>query len=705
MQTKLFKYFNKILIIALISIVGISSVLTSCENEEEESKDVELLSFGPMPVARGGELRFIGKNLDKVSSIVLPDNISIANFTSQTSELITLTVPQEAVPGLVKIVHADGEITTKTPIGFSEPISIANLSPSPIKAGQELTITGDYLNLVTEVIFTDRVSVTEFVSQSRTQLKLLVPATAQTGKIVVSNGEEDPILVYSTNELGVVLPAITSITPNPVKAGTAITITGTNLDLVLKAVFGGNKEVTAFTSKTETQIVLNVPADAKDGSMILIPASAINITSASALTMVVPTVSVSPTTVKNGDEVVVTGTNLDLIDQVIFGGNKQGSINPGGSATQITVNVPIDAVSGAIKFITKADKEVVGNNLTFLAPIFTSFTPDALKAKQTITITGSNLDLVSLVNFTGGVSGAITNQTETELVVTVPVGATTGKITLLSSNGTSVQSASDLTMNVTLPDFISYGELRAEPGKKLTINGSNLSIVKEVLFPGDVVATSYYSKSDTKIEVLVPVGLAIGTAQIKIITFDGDEGLFPAIFIGSTEPVKDPALLINGFDEAGHDLGWDNWSGISERLTDANSISGAYLHGNANLNAWDWKWVWGCNHDQLVKPGIADAANYVLKLDVNITAITTAAGNRFQFKFAGTSSEWVSLGIKNADGTYSTTGWVTVTLDLVNDLKISGTIPASGEWGLILQPSEAMDFKVFNIDNIRFEAK
>ena len=46
----------------------------------------------------------------------------------------------------------DGDITTKTEIGFSEPISIAGFTPATVKAGDELTITGDYLNLVGEVI-------------------------------------------------------------------------------------------------------------------------------------------------------------------------------------------------------------------------------------------------------------------------------------------------------------------------------------------------------------------------------------------------------------------------------------------------------------------------------------------------------------------------------------------------------------------------
>ena len=205
-----------------------------------------------------------------------------------------------------------------------------------------------------------------------------MPAEAQTGKIAVSNAEEEPIIVYSANSLTVKLPAFTSVTPNPVKAGTALTIAGTDLDLVKTVTLGGNKVIAAasFTSHNATQIVLNVPADTKDGKVIMMPASGVAVTSADDLVMVVPTVSVTPVTLKNGQDITVTGTNLDLVDHVTFGGNKQGTIKAGGTATQILVTVPDDAVTGVVTFVTKAAKEVAGPNLTMIDPVFTSFSSD-----------------------------------------------------------------------------------------------------------------------------------------------------------------------------------------------------------------------------------------------------------------------------------------------------------------------------------------
>ncbi|HPK85669.1 MAG TPA: IPT/TIG domain-containing protein [Bacteroidales bacterium] len=704
------KFRNWALLFATICVVGAGLLFTSCEGKEEEDTRVVLQSFGPMPIARGAELKFIGLNLDRVTAVILPENISITSFTKKEARLLTLTVPQEAVPGYVVLKTPDGDITTKTMIGFSEPVSIAGFTPATVKAGDELTITGDYLNLVKEVILTDRITVAEddFISHSRTEIKLTVPAEAQTGKIAVSNGDEEPIIVYSASTLTVTLPAFTTVTPNPVKAGTNLTIAGTNLDLVLSVRLGGGKVIEAgdFVSHSATQIVLTVPADTKDGKVILVPASGVEVSTETDLVMVVPTLSVTPVTLKNGADITVTGTNFDLIDHVIFGGNKQGTIKAGGTATQILVTVPDDAVDGVVTFVTKADKEVTGPNLTMIVPAFSSFSPTSARANTTITISGTDLDLVTKVIFTGDLEGAIGARTETSLAVTVPVGARTGKITIETKNGTRVVSAIDFTLQANLPTFGSYTEFRGEPGKILTINGTNLLLVKELIFPGNVPATAYGVKTDTRIEVYVPMNVTRGYGTIALLTYEGEQGIFPQIFFGATDPVVDPALMINDFEVGadGHDLGWDNWGGAVELGNDpAIAISGNYMHGVLPaLNGWTW--IWGCNHSQLPKPSVTKADHY-LKMDVNITRPFAPGTGSFTMKLAGTDIDIGHLGIQNSDGSWSTPGWITITFDLATYEALPAVIPSSGDWGMTLWTGVDMDLTGLYVDNIRFEHK
>lgn len=681
------------LLFAMLCTVGASVLLTSCKKEEPDTK-VELLSFGPMPIARGAELRFIGRNLDRVTAVVIPDNISITTFTTRSPELLTVTVPQEALPGYVVLKTPEGDITTKTEIGFSEPISVASFTPATVKEGDELTITGDYLNLVGEVIFTDRVSVIKanFISQSRTQIKLLVPAEAQTGKIAVSDAEEDPVIVYSASSLTVKLPVFTTITPNPVKAGTALTIAGTDLDLVKSIILGGNKTITTFTSQSATQIVLTVPADTKDGKVTMIPASGVRIVSADDLVMVVPTVSVTPVTLKNGQDITVTGTNLDLIDRVIFGGDKQGAIKAGGTATQILVTVPDDAVTGAVKFITKAEKEVSGPVLTMINPVLVSFTPTSAKPGTDITISGTDLDLVVDVMFTGPIKGNIGTRSETSMAVTIPVGAKTGKITLVTKNGSSVQSAIDLTVLSNLPNFTGFTESKGVPGEILTLNGTNMLLIKELIFPGNIRATAYGEKTDTRVEVYVPENVAGGYGQITMVTYEGEQGLLPSIFFGGTDPITAQTIMITNFNGGGATQ--STWGGVVTFGLPSVPFDGtAAMLG---LTGSGWAWTWSQNWDNNCRPPLAHPENYVLKMDICIT--TPAPGVEAGICLKG----WTTAPyLGNIFQTSTGGNWITMTFDVLTaGMSIDGT----GDWGIWINGS-SYDLRGVMIDNLRFDPK
>tara|TARA_R110002050_G_scaffold69613_2_gene150655 strand:+ start:7307 stop:9439 length:2133 start_codon:yes stop_codon:yes gene_type:complete len=708
MQTKFFKYITRAMLISALCLASFGAVFTSCDDDDDDgmTTGVVLESFGPMPIARGAQLSFIGRNLDQVTAIVLPSSLEITEFGTKSPGLITLTVPQNAVEGFVVLKTPQGEIKTKTEIGYMEPISIESFTPTSIKAGQELTIKGDYLNLVKEVIFTDRAALgdTAFITQSRTELKLLVPAEAQSGKIAVSNGAEDPVIVYSEADLTVTLPAFTEISPNPVKAGEMLTITGTNLDLVEKIVLGGEKNITEFESQSETKIELNVPSDTQDGKVTMVPASMVAVVSEVDLILVVPTVGVAPTTVKNGGGVTITGTNLDLITKVEFAGGAEGTVSDGGTDTEIIVTVPELAVSGEIVFSTAAGKTVSGGEITIVAPSITGFEPASGKPNTDVVITGADLDLVAKVVFTGGLEGTISAQSETSLTVSIPVGAQTGAISLIAINGVELKTASDFEVLSNLPDFTSYTEPRGEPGKILTLNGTKLDLIKELIFPGGVTATAYGMKTDTKVEVYVPESVTWGFGQITMTTYEGEEGLLPQIYFGGIQAIVDPSLIINDFDEEGHDLSWDNWGGQVALGSDpALGISGNYMVG-ANTAINGWSWIWGCNHDQLPKVSVM-TADHVLKMDINITKPLLSTDYSFTMKLAGTDISIGKLGLEYPDGSHSTPGWITITFDLADYDNLPETIPASGDWGMTYWASTPNDITGLYIDNIRFEKK
>jgi ligand-binding sensor domain-containing protein len=105
----------------------------------------------------------------------------------------------------------------------------------------------------------------------------------------------------------------------------------------------------------------------------------------------------------------------------------------------------------AVANYTSNTVSVIRNNPVFPPPSITSFAPASGTEGTSITITGANFDPVSANNTAtiNGVSATVTSSTTTSLTITVPTGATTGKIAV-TVNGQTATSATDFTF-VTLP--------------------------------------------------------------------------------------------------------------------------------------------------------------------------------------------------------------------------------------------------------------
>ena len=254
---------------------------TSCDDDDDDFSTeqyvggVSLNVFGPCPVARGGELRFLGSGMKHIQSITLPGSGDITDIKVISDNEIRITVPQDAMPGYVVLHSSKGDITTKTLLSFTEPISLDKVSPLTVKAGDVLTLTGDYLNLISEVIFADDVAVSEeeFTSHSRYEIKLPVPAEAQSGKIILSDGAEIPNWIYSEDELTVTLPAVADVLDlTGAKPGETVTVTVSNVDLVTKVIMPNDDEVEFTVDGDKLSFVL--PANVTDGTICMVPASA-----------------------------------------------------------------------------------------------------------------------------------------------------------------------------------------------------------------------------------------------------------------------------------------------------------------------------------------------------------------------------------------------------------------------------------------------
>lgn len=689
---------NKFLYASFVACILIGGLLfTSCDKDEEDLTTVKLSAFGPSPALRGGELKFIGANLDKVSAVVLPENIEITTFVSKTANELVIAIPQNTAPGLVTLKTPQGDITTKTPLTFTEPISIESVAPAAVKAGDVFTINGDYLNLIAQVIFSDGIAIdsADFISQSRYKIEVTVPIEAQTGKVIISNGAEIPVLVYTANEVQVTLPAVTSVAPNPVKPGTELQINGTNFQLVKSLVFADGITVDNFTVNTaKTQITANVPANTKEGSIKLVAFSGVEVEVTTPLSLISPAItSITPNPVKNGATLTVAGTNLDLVIGATFGGDVTGVILSQ-SATKLEITVPLTATEGKVVLNTNSGKTAESAVLTFVRPTISSIAPLALVAGNDITITGTNLDLVSKVKFGGGLSVDVTNATATSLKVTVPMAATSGKITLITTNGTEIESTDALAVEAAnKPVITGVSPSTLKPGQKLTFSGSKLHLVEAIYF-GTIKAVLYGIRTESSIEVYVPETAAPGKQKAKFVAFDGAEVMSPEFSVTGTDPILSSTIMITNFDGGGNSQ--STWGSSFTFGTPAVDLNGtAAMIGKSGVTT-SWDWLWAANWGAI--PSLPNPEKYVIKMDICITK--PVSGITMGMCLKG----WdISVNLGDIFSTSTNGQWATLTFDVLNSSMV---IDGTKDWGLYISGASATyDFSGIMIDNLRFDLK
>mgnify|MGYP003043906645 FL=1 len=453
---------------------------TACLSEDDVDTNqykggVNLNAFGPSPVARGGVLRFWGSGLDKVTGVEIPGCDVISDIEVVTTNEIRVTVPQTAMPGFVTLKMTNGTIVTKTKLTYTEPISMDRLTPATVKPGSVLTIDGEYLNLIKEVIFADNVIVVQedFVSQDRKQIKLTVPEEAQNGKIIISDGAEIPNWIYSENELEVVLPSVEApLDLTGKKPGDEIVVKGKDLDLVKIVRMPNGEEVEFAYDKSEggeETITFILPENATDGAVVMIPASGVEVAIANIGMALPEKVVATPADGLRGDDVItLTGVNMELVTTITFPGMEEAVEPASKSATEVKVAMPAAAISGDL-LLNTASGTSVPVAIATLKPEFMSFANDAVSLGGDVTIQGKNLDLVVKVVYTGGAEVEVIPASATELTVEMPtMGTESGVLTLVMANGESVETGK-LTINA--PEFCYIPVL---PGEETELKGGEI---------------------------------------------------------------------------------------------------------------------------------------------------------------------------------------------------------------------------------------
>lgn len=693
------KKIKNILALLVVALMGLS--LTACSEDDLDTNQyqqgVHLNVYGPQPVMRGGQLRFLGSNLDQISKIQIPGCDDITNIEVVKAGIpseIKITVPKEGplVGYLTLVTKTDEEIKTKTQLTYKEPIVFSSFSPASIMPGETLTIEGDYLNLVHMIEFADGVQIPEkdFVSQTRYKIEVVVPEEAQTGKINLFDLDlttvEDPSvalynIIESENALNVGTPTITKwssprgeaeLTGNvTAKMGETITVTGEHFGLVKSVMFTaqdrGTELLVFTTSEDGKTLTFALPEEAPDGDFVLVARSGVEIPVGTLTTVAPSECVVSPSPVKAGASLVITGKDLDVVNSIEMPNVSAEEeikfiVNPDGTKL-IIESVPETAQEGNLVLRMKNGKGVEVP-FTLVKPVVTGYDNNTVSAGGALTIKGTDLDLVKKVQFGEGTDVVEVKPAEDgkSITLTVPMNAKSGKPTLTMANGTSVDG---LELNIEeaifcyiteMPDF-SNKENIPEAGSTMTVPVKNGDKLESVFINGKKV-NHVYAEKTSMLTVAIPKD-ASSSSKLKLVSSNGeieyDITVIPAGSITRT--------LMNGpLDLAG----WSaNTQGLIAQDALDNIPDGANVvlkvkytptADNVQLKGQDGSWG-NIDLDN------GEAKEHVYQLDANAKEFTLPLSTTVIAALKAKSTNWGGLIIFNGTGA------------IINKIEAEITIP------------------------------
>lgn len=473
-------------------------------------EDIEITKFfvgseGTMVGNVGDVVTIKGDYLNLMHGVIFAgsDTIKEAEFVGHDRYTIQVKIPAEARTGVITLTDTikDGtSLETKEELTINTP-EATPIKDRNIKAGEILSIKGTSFDQIVSVKFEGAtVNAADFKSQSVAEITVAVPAKATDGTfyVVTKSGIEVPV-----GNIITVVPTQLVATPNPVKNGAELTITGKDMDLITGIAFP-NAAASQLNKVETTKVTATVPEDAQEGDITLSLANGKTVTVA--YTLVNPTVaSCTPAAITAGDKTIIKGTNLDLVASITFPGDVEQTVEKfaAQNANAIAVTVPAACAGTGFKLNLKNGTTIeVKDALSIKAatdPAIASITPGEATAGSTITITGKNFQNIQNLYIGSYKVNRYTSRTNTEIVCQVPANAEVGtyKIVMEDPDGNKIEG----------PEF------KVVPAEKdiatITTNMDNSAIKYPYNFTWDDTGRFRIMKAD-----LIKLGVKVGSKML-----------------------------------------------------------------------------------------------------------------------------------------------------------------------------------------------
>ncbi|MHB1587450.1 MAG: beta strand repeat-containing protein [Acidiferrobacteraceae bacterium] len=367
-----------------------------------------------------------------------------------------------------------------------------------------------------------------------------------------------------------------------------------------------------------------------------------------------------------------------------------------------------------------------------------SFSPEQGPVGSQVTLEGSGFSPTSgndTVSF-NGTAATVVSATDTQLVVTVPSGATTGPVSITVGTS-SVTSSSDFTVVQTgAPVITAFSPGVADIGTSITVSGNNLDPIPGLTTASlGGTAVTVTSISNTQIVFSVPSAAASGPIQVSTpygeATSNTDLIVAPSA-IGAVNIASSADLAPNGIAQT-LSIGTSNQYGVfafnatagqwlSLQLTSLSvTASGGqisytvYSRNNIQIASG---WVSSASNMSIHLPEVLTTGTYLVAFDSGsgtaqlsasleqdtilvantpaVSVTTSVAGQSKRLIFSATQGQNLGLGINTTYGidvaiyNPNGTGLTSTPCSASNSCGINlANLPQNGTYQMVVQPSGA----------------
>ena len=399
---------------------------------------------------------------------------------------------------------------------------IERIVPTAGPPGTRVRIEGRGFSRGLRVLFNERpLTPTEVLPE---RITVAVPDNAQSGRFVLALGAdetESPETFRVTERLPP--PVVRSVDPSSAAPGMEITIRGENfaarpsdnavrvdtLPMVVRAGDSGSLRVIIPDGATSGPLfVRTAGGEARSGGDLTLSAR-------------LGVREMVPAAIAPGGRVVLRGAGFSptaALDRVTLGGRPLRVVRA--TATELEVEIPVDATTGtlAVEVSNAGRYEMAQRLFVGPAPMVRVMEPASGPPGARVTLRGNHFgtEAARVTVAFGATNATVVSAAPTELVVTIPEGATSGHVAVTAGGVGPVLSTTEF--RVMSPVNLARVDPRAgDIGERVTLTGTGFSLT-----PGEnavqlgAIAARVVSATPTELVVEVPEGARSGAWTVAV---------------------------------------------------------------------------------------------------------------------------------------------------------------------------------------------